>query len=109
MTGPSMKGSAKPLAMLVGSSTITVMRDVGALPATAFTASAKDSIRCAMTCVHSVISAGKWISNRAVVMVRQGIDRKSTRLNSSHSQISYAVFCVKKKKQQTALIRQTPG
>src|SRR2546430_12929632 len=29
------------------------------------------------------------------------LDRKSTRLNSSHSQISYAVFCLKKKKQQT--------
>src|SRR2546427_2519380 len=29
---------------------------------------------------------------------RQGRDRKSTRLNSSHSQISYAVFCLKKKK-----------
>src|SRR5688572_32619189 len=29
-----------------------------------------------------------------------GIDRKSTRLNSSHSQISYAVFCLKKKKKQ---------
>src|SRR2546430_4050802 len=29
-----------------------------------------------------------------------GADRKSTRLNSSHSQISYAVFCLKKKKQQ---------
>src|SRR2546427_6363234 len=29
-------------------------------------------------------------------------DRKSTRLNSSHSQISYAVFCLKKKKKQTA-------
>src|SRR2546430_13023777 len=28
----------------------------------------------------------------------QGGDRKSTRLNSSHSQISYAVFCLKKKK-----------
>src|SRR2546430_5230948 len=28
-----------------------------------------------------------------------GLDRKSTRLNSSHSQISYAVFCLKKKKQ----------
>src|SRR2546427_7809328 len=27
-----------------------------------------------------------------------GVDRKSTRLNSSHSQISYAVFCLKKKK-----------
>src|SRR2546430_11618256 len=29
-------------------------------------------------------------------------DRKSTRLNSSHSQISYAVFCLKKKKKKTA-------
>src|SRR2546430_6780349 len=28
----------------------------------------------------------------------RGADRKSTRLNSSHSQISYAVFCLKKKK-----------
>src|SRR2546430_8828713 len=28
-------------------------------------------------------------------------DRKSTRLNSSHSQISYAVFCLKKKNRQT--------
>src|SRR2546430_11249929 len=31
---------------------------------------------------------------------QQAQDRKSTRLNSSHSQISYAVFCLKKKKQQ---------
>src|SRR2546427_206120 len=30
----------------------------------------------------------------------QKADRKSTRLNSSHSQISYAVFCLKKKKKQ---------
>src|SRR5256886_11259455 len=29
-----------------------------------------------------------------------GLDRKSTRLNSSHSQISYAVFCLKKKKNE---------
>src|SRR5690348_18482126 len=29
--------------------------------------------------------------------VRQTIDRKSTRLNSSHPSISYAVFCLKKK------------
>src|SRR5688572_32496788 len=29
-------------------------------------------------------------------------DRKSTRLNSSHSQISYAVFCLKKKKKKKA-------
>src|SRR2546427_8319095 len=31
-------------------------------------------------------------------------DRKSTRLNSSHSQISYAVFCLKKKKQSLMII-----
>src|SRR2546430_3098441 len=30
-------------------------------------------------------------------------DRKSTRLNSSHSQISYAVFCLKKKKNTSIL------
>src|SRR5438270_10411362 len=30
-------------------------------------------------------------------------DRKSTRLNSSHSQISYAVFCLKKKKKTSEL------
>src|SRR2546427_8010042 len=35
-------------------------------------------------------------------------DRKSTRLNSSHSQISYAVFCLKKKKQQTEKNQRSP-
>src|SRR5438270_6689204 len=43
--------------------------------------------------------------------IRQGIkeDRKSTRLNSSHSQISYAVFCLKKKKKgESPLQRPTP-
>src|SRR2546430_11456937 len=32
-------------------------------------------------------------------------DRKSTRLNSSHSQISYAVFCLKKKDSGSLMIR----
>src|SRR2546427_3073356 len=44
----------------------------------------------------------KWTSGYATALnhgrgLGQG-DRKSTRLNSSHSQISYAVFCLKKKK-----------
>src|SRR2546427_2438627 len=34
----------------------------------------------------------------AIVVAGFFVDRKSTRLNSSHSQISYAVFCLKKKK-----------
>src|SRR2546428_4157575 len=37
---------------------------------------------------------GRW-------RVALGADRKSTRLNSSHDQISYAVFCLKKKKKDT--------
>src|SRR5437763_10424698 len=36
----------------------------------------------------------------------RGIDRKSTRLNSSHRCISYAVFCLKKKKIQPAKTAQ---
>src|SRR3989475_8416420 len=43
------------------------------------------------------------ISVAPTATVRQAlnlIDRKSTRLNSSHSQISYAVFCLKKKKKK---------
>src|SRR2546430_8503819 len=34
----------------------------------------------------------------ALQVTQDSVDRKSTRLNSSHSQISYAVFCLKKKR-----------
>src|SRR2546430_9231053 len=37
---------------------------------------------------------GKWTKATIITI---DLDRKSTRLNSSHSQISYAVFCLKKK------------
>src|SRR2546430_8572184 len=45
----------------------------------------------------------KYFASDVVVVEREprvvrAQDRKSTRLNSSHSQISYAVFCLKKKK-----------
>src|SRR2546430_7165578 len=43
---------------------------------------------------------------RVVTRVVGGTDRKSTRLNSSHSQISYAVFCLKKKKNKPAAADQ---
>src|SRR5688572_31055256 len=56
--------------------------------------------------------AGKMFStlgdhNVNLEMISQGknLDRKSTRLNSSHSQISYAVFCLKKKKKTRKLRR----
>src|SRR3712207_8997898 len=39
-----------------------------------------------------------WIASIDSTIVRVHQDRKSTRLNSSHANISYAVFCLKKKK-----------
>src|SRR2546430_8871598 len=39
--------------------------------------------------------------SQKVKVIARWEDRKSTRLNSSHSQISYAVFCLKKKKKST--------
>src|SRR5256886_13280345 len=56
---------------------VSVMRGVGAPTVVSFTV---------LPTVPKLPSASK------------GADRKSTRLNSSHSQISYAVFCLKKKK-----------
>src|SRR2546430_4474827 len=45
----------------------------------------------------------KWqAADGAITKAPLGGDRKSTRLNSSHSQISYAVFCLKKKKTITS-------
>src|SRR2546430_12135455 len=41
--------------------------------------------------------ASSWAHRRWRPSTRSSGDRKSTRLNSSHSQISYAVFCLKKK------------
>src|SRR5204863_6088059 len=42
--------------------------------------------------------SGERTYSRAVEKAMQDLDRKSTRLNSSHVEISYAVFCLKKKK-----------
>src|SRR2546427_3453047 len=42
----------------------------------------------------------KWENERTL---RRQVDRKSTRLNSSHSQISYAVFCLKKKNKYNSI------
>src|SRR3712207_7547491 len=44
---------------------------------------------------------GSWTGGTSVGQFGSGVlqlDRKSTRLNSSHANISYAVFCLKKKK-----------
>src|SRR5690242_21159399 len=53
-------------------------------------------------CLHTIVPDyanpdRMWIGISAVGCMRTDEDRKSTRLNSSHMSISYAVFCLKKK------------
>src|SRR2546427_288460 len=56
--------------------------------------------------ISIVVSPRSLASSRARAPygLIEGRDRKSTRLNSSHSQISYAVFCLKKKKPPAPLL-----
>src|SRR2546427_2609830 len=52
---------------------------------------------CGFSCPQTVYTENfMWVERK----VEGDRDRKSTRLNSSHSQISYAVFCLKKKKKK---------
>src|SRR2546430_7384875 len=54
-----------------------------------------------LSTVHSL----RRINTAPRVRRSSSSDRKSTRLNSSHSQISYAVFCLKKKKKQQTILQ----
>src|SRR5688572_31141560 len=65
------------------------------------------SILAALPEYHSrfhELSHNPYLMNEGIHMNADALDRKSTRLNSSHSQISYAVFCLKKKKTYTRSI-----
>src|SRR3712207_7464353 len=46
--------------------------------------------------MFAIGTADREFANEIAAFARQPIDRKSTRLNSSHANISYAVFCLKK-------------
>src|SRR5688572_31459946 len=50
--------------------------------------------------VESIRKKYKHVNPLLLLFDKVEKDRKSTRLNSSHSQISYAVFCLKKKKKK---------
>src|SRR3712207_8130698 len=55
--------------------------------------------------VASVTGDGAYDQDDVYAEVAARQDRKSTRLNSSHANISYAVFCLKKKKNVHTIIR----
>src|SRR3712207_7669719 len=52
-------------------------------------------------------SAAKQVFDSFELIAAPEVDRKSTRLNSSHANISYAVFCLKKKKNTTSTTHTT--
>src|SRR2546429_5212890 len=52
-----------------------------------------------------VLAAGIGGNKRGELIGAHTLDRKSTRLNSSHGYISYAVFCLQKKKKISVLLR----
>src|SRR3712207_6884536 len=53
-------------------------------------------------------NAARWTVALAVGLRQsEALDRKSTRLNSSHANISYAVFCLKKKKEEHSTVLQS--
>src|SRR2546430_8861530 len=59
---------------------------------------------------NSTKSCGNSFPTKVITPTTPNADRKSTRLNSSHSQISYAVFCLKKKKnnKENTLLKVSP-
>src|SRR5260221_13019455 len=67
-----------------------------ALPISRSTGSDPDEHRLALPQADPLQLSGGILTTMAVPI----LDRKSTRLNSSHTVISYAVFCLKKKKEQ---------
>src|SRR3989442_8882144 len=73
------------------SGTVTVLE-----AARAFAAVVRQGLRPARTVIFATWDAEEWGLT--------GSDRKSTRLNSSHVRISYAVFCLKKKKRENTSI-----
>src|SRR3712207_6853618 len=85
-----------PYTTLFRSCADVTRRTIGTLKMTASDLTATErtgTVRAAITASENSILLGT-------------LDRKSTRLNSSHANISYAVFCLKKKKTRLAQSRQ---
>src|SRR2546430_10845713 len=89
-TGPrcSWRGAPTGLGIVV---TITATTTITTATKTEVTVASRSELR-------------RCVGRLASEQLAQERDRKSTRLNSSHSQISYAVFCLKKKR---SLLRRT--
>src|SRR3989454_4502751 len=78
---------------------VTIQWDNAALQAIRVTKPGPPIVARALAIVHTTMYDAWAAYDDQAVGTRLGGDRKSTRLNSSHLVISYAVFCLKKKNQ----------
>src|SRR3712207_8102339 len=60
----------------------------------------RESLASQLSGVRRPVAARRWSVIAQLTLVALAVDRKSTRLNSSHANISYAVFCLKKKQKR---------
>src|SRR5256886_4136970 len=95
------QGGAPPLGTWAGP--ISFTKTFGTLPAVTFhrDGSASEAGAVYLTTARAAAGPGHAGGSRVI----ETEDRKSTRLNSSHSQNSYAVFCLKKKKNTHQVLR----
>src|SRR3712207_7601949 len=57
----------------------------------------RDRVRAEAATLGQTLDRSRPLTRQSLRALAEGLDRKSTRLNSSHANISYAVFCLKKK------------
>src|SRR2546426_5233650 len=92
----SVKAVLRRPALWVLESTITECQPTGSLPRCCFVSS-----HCRWRYLVRTQAIRKTTAPRGLIPFT--VDRKSTRLNSSHLVISYAVFCLKKKKKKKTI------
>src|SRR5205814_5793437 len=88
---------------------VRLLENLGAQPTLLPLFPGASKIADRLTGLHSLLRVGQPHGDPHAglntLMMDVGLDRKSTRLNSSHLGISYAVFCLKKKKKTEKMIK----
>src|SRR3712207_1507580 len=74
---------------------------------TLWTIAAANNLTTRTVAAYNGLSEDSQVVLGSTINVPTTVDRKSTRLNSSHANISYAVFCLKKKKKITHRLHHT--
>src|SRR2546430_11375721 len=100
LTVTGVQTCALPISATIANDTLAL----GGNPAASFNTTAQNDARYLQLAGGTLVGALNGTTASFSGDIQTSGDRKSTRLNSSHSQISYAVFCLKKKRKSTCTI-----